>query len=519
MALTHVSVWSKKNAKWVHITTSEAIKLYGHRTISSDEEKLRCDLCGQFVTMACGNIYEPYFKHNKEDRNKKCEERSTDTGFTNYTTAVKQYFPLRMACDPKTGIPKFQFEIVIPPIDQTAFGDLESDDTIIIRLANGQQRIYKIKNRIIPNTTSYLPVGSDPANLIGSISITFKINAVISKFVSMQRMPVMSLNQEGTIFNIYGRILPAGSDIHTGEDCYLLSTARLPNERHISISQVASSLVGYRTWFLYRLSAKTYDEDVARFFNRYSINLTKIPAALKILWPPCGIYEDDVYTNADALFLLQSGEEITTKMFPSPRNFETGILENCTLQSGEKLLIGRLDSAEHDIVMGRHNALQCFHIHQPVQNITKGIHHPETIQICTDRVFSYKVQYSGFAEIGEEGHVIRKIDLNSGNETRFSLKEGQELYIYQGLDLCIVYCRKKHEKEQPESETVKNTGIYERLAGCKSTEISVPHAYGAVAERYRNDPRTRQWIIAHVRMGRMPQAAIRILEQDLSRKE
>lgn len=64
MPLTQVSMWTEHG--WKRVFAEDIYKIYGGK-ISSKSCMFVCDICGQNVSLAKGDIRKPYFKHSRGD--------------------------------------------------------------------------------------------------------------------------------------------------------------------------------------------------------------------------------------------------------------------------------------------------------------------------------------------------------------------------------------------------------------------------------------------------------------------
>ncbi len=75
MRLTRVCVWSPDG--WKNITAEEFAAQHPNvGSISATKEYFWCEICGQYVTYAKGDIYAPHFRHSSTYENKTCEQRA-----------------------------------------------------------------------------------------------------------------------------------------------------------------------------------------------------------------------------------------------------------------------------------------------------------------------------------------------------------------------------------------------------------------------------------------------------------
>ena len=83
-----------KDDGWKKITAEEFVKNNPCKKISAKEKKFWCEMCGQFVTLANGNINEPHFRHSSAELEKFCEDRSKNFYKADWLNAPKPMYSL-----------------------------------------------------------------------------------------------------------------------------------------------------------------------------------------------------------------------------------------------------------------------------------------------------------------------------------------------------------------------------------------------------------------------------------------
>ena len=84
-----------------------------------------------------------------------------------------------------------------------------------------------------------------------------------------------------------------------------------------------------------------------------------------------------------------------------------------------------------------------------------------------------------------------------------------EIRIYQGCD-CVRTLAFQRENLSRDGE-ISDQDLVAKLSGCREDLISISHSFGAIAEKLKNYPKTKQWIYKVIRQGTLPRTAYNLL--------
>ena len=118
--------------------------------------------------------------------------------------------------------------------------------------------------------------------------------------------------------------------------------------------------------------------------------------------------------------------------------------------------------------------------------------------------------FDGKVILLQDGKVKKELLLaGEGTTTVYPIALGLEIKIYQGCD-CVRTVTFQKETLSCDSR-IADQELIEKLSACHDTPIPVSHSFGAIAEKLRNCPKTKQWIYKAIRKGALPRTAYNLL--------
>ena len=551
-----------RNGKCVRITAEEAQREF-RRTVSYTEEIFKCQLCNQYVTLTAEGINKSYFKHapnNPDSRN--CPEyqqgsyngeyASSSSDYTynngeysscsnNYTFNPREYYlPIRIKIDP--AVTDFELEIGMPPLPISDFFK-NSQMRIVISASyynNKDNKEWKY-NKIIShkerndfnknNVYEYLDWHLHESGLT-----YFSIGKIPERIYSIWIFPEEHPYNRITPRNISGikniaifnkktlKRIPENTSIFTNYDYIIISHTRLPIQNFCRVNREFEAKTS--KWIVYDITITKNDDSVWNFFNGlggYELN-EKI--AIYDLWP--------VAVKTPYLLLHLPREnwfcingKVGVELYPNLETNKYDVKESfyvisCIPNVGNQL-----------VAIGRKQVLKYTYLWQNDLNMegaspictVKTINGQDIIQCGENNSLPEKKaltvsidvkghKVDGFYEIRRNG-VIRArgvIKPDKRNDIE-GIDFGDCVQIYAGLDKIweCSFVRKHSEKY------IDDEALYQKLIRCRGAIVDIPHAIGALADKLKDYPKTRQWLRHCVQDGKMKKQALLML-QDITHR-
>lgn len=494
MPLNHVYMWSEHG--WKPITIKELDEMHPEGTISAYSGLLMCGICGQFVTRAAGDKYVHYFKHDKKEASKLCEERAKQYDAGIISLSREHDLPIRLA-----SFHSIELEIGLLPIPKDISLNTRQQIIIIPKDSEDKSFLYSL-SRIHRDCITYLPIGTSPASEY-HIFIRDKIPFWPSK--------VQGIPTEGALFHGKTRKkIPYDADVQVNCDYYLLTT-RIENVSDNGNITVQEIVPGY-PWRLYRVRAVKMTRYAGNFFLRFHCRLTDNPVEIFPIWPVTIQTPYFIHHNKNELFMFLQGEA-KAKVFPSAdmNGYPCGngkvIKVNCHDRQ-QLLCVGRTKILRYtyfwkDMLNNQAEIPAVTVTDFYGQSLKSGIKQeiPKKSQI------KIKSEYDGFAEIEKDNKLLERRRITAEQQTIIQgIQFGYHIKIFQGLDCVWEILYERHKKEINCDERA----ILAKLNVNYGKRIRVPHALGATAEKLKNYPRVRQWLYQRIREGYMSEKAYRV---------
>lgn len=514
MPLTHVRARLEGEIGWRHITIEEACKKYDY-TVPARCDYFECELCGERVGLA--KAQTRYFFH-EHSNSRDCEDRQIqmDSYERNYVHSLSSHtMPLRIETHDETFELKIGF--FYPP------NSAKCEMIKITGKPNTKPFQYSFE-RILGKGISYLSVGDVPSE-------SYQLEYIDAESGLEEYWPIEipGVNKRsGAFFDCAHdqRMIRPGGRACSGYTYYFLHCDPIyfnlfPDIDWIEVAKkrINSNL----TWHLYRVRAKNFSRNAADFFMRYSVYLREKPSDFYPIWP---VYVRDpyfIYHNSDYIFLYLQGDDMTLESYPS------GVASRVTeIQDDAKIYRLRTQEKEQLVSIGRSGLLGFAYLMR--RQLGKTIQPPKIMLADCDgnelkdetyskiprrKYISVRCNYDGRAVAQRNGKIVRIYELTGGEHLIIdSLSFGTEIDFYQGLD-CVRTIR--FEQEVTAEETFNDEVLVKRLMSRKEPMIPVTHAIAVIASGYAKYPKTKRWLYATIRQGKISRKALKLLKDNAQR--
>ena len=308
-SLNHVCIWSEKG--WTPITAKEAARL--HPTgggVSYKSGLFRCDLCGQYVTLANGQKNDSYFRHYSDVKSKDCPDRvQVSTSINSFLPGVHT-LPLKLR---KITSTSFELQMGFIALPDELFPLIQNKSIKITARGNAEKPLIYLGTRIQKDCTTYMSLGNQISD-----AYTVEVQAHPKEIEQIWPRVVEGIDRNGALFDSQtGKKLPPDADVQIQHTYYLLTGQILCCERDVEIRRISTVYDGFTRWMIYEVKATEFSQQVARFFMNYNCRLTENPVVTFPLWPVC-VEKPYVilHKHADITMFLQ-GYCVQPKVFPS----------------------------------------------------------------------------------------------------------------------------------------------------------------------------------------------------------
>ena len=456
-----------------------------------------------------------HFRHTSDAQKKECEDRAQA-----YARASVGYnchpMPLRI----KVVHGGYLLELGFFYPRSIATGGPSCKKITIIG-DNGQKFTHSFE-RLYSEGITYLNVGNVP-----STSYRLLYDYPSPNLNRYWPFTTPGVNSKGAIFECSsGKMLQPGSKAYPYQDYYLLqnrSMGYLP--KGISYERIAETrLSSFTTWYLYKIYARNFSVEIARFFLERSIFLTEKPITFYPVWPP---YIKDpyfVYHNDPKIYFYIQGEDTELNIYPGTvstryERVGNGKLYRLYAASKEQLLsLGQSGAIGFSYLMTKHLDMLADSPQVQIKSIDGEL---ITEEICKSlpkgkqiilqtpfdgKVIIYKNEKIAETRRTEAGQII----------TLDVLSYGYKMQIYQSCDLIRTI---KFEKlAEGTTLRVADQQMIRELRNCKGPIIRVPHSIGAIAQELSDFPLSKRWLYQTIRSGMISIDAVKLLVSYKNRK-
>ena len=132
------------------------------------------------------------------------------------------------------------------------------------------------------------------------------------------------------------------------------------------------------------------------------------------------------------------------------------------------------------------------------------------ISVPKKKGIAISAPFDGKAILLQNGKIQKELQFSGeGATTVYPISLGMEIKIYQGCD-CVRTITFQKETLSYDSQTADQE-LAEKLSACHGSLISVSHSFGAIVEKLRNYPKTKQWVYKAIRKGALPRTAYNLI--------
>ena len=533
--LTHVCYI--RNGKYVRITAKEAQIEYPYG-VSYRDEVFICQWCKQYVTLTIEGERQSYFKHAPNNPiSKNCAEYKQ--GFysgeyascsNNYTFNPREYYlPIRIKMD--TTEKDFELEIGMPPLPIGEFFK-NSQMRIVISASDCNNKEWKYNEKISTeeqnkcnNVYEYLEWRLHESGLT-----YFSIGKVPQQSYSIQILPkdhpynwiipkrINGISNTAIFHKKSLKLIPENSPIIANNEYIIISRAKLDFPTSCRINKEFKAKTS--KWIVYDIMVEKYDHLVWCFFIRLGGYELDEKIAIYDFWP--------VALRTPYLLLHLPREnwfcingKVGVKLYPNlePKEYyikDTFNVFSCIPDGGNQL-----------VAIGRKQVLKYTYLWQNDLNMegaspictVRTINGQDIIQCGENNSLPEKKALT--VSIDVKGHKVDgcyEIRRNGVIRARGVIKPdkrndieginfGDCVQIYAGLDKIweCSFVRKQSEKH------IDDEALYQKLIRCRGAMVDIPHAFGALADKLKDYPKTMQWLRHCIRDGKMGWKAIQVL--------
>lgn len=497
-------MWSEHG--WKRITANEAARIHPGGTVSATSGLFICELCGQHVILTDGDKNVRHFRHKISEKSKDCPERTFGSPVHMGYDAREYELPIRI-CN-ITGN-QFDLELGLLYVPQSVLQTQKIQQVMIQPMGNGDIPYVYSFERLNLETVTYVYIGNIPA-----LKYELSVDSELKDFWPQY---VRGIDRSGSMFiQKTGKKLPYGADVQVGNSYFLLSTKRIcPNFSDIEIEKICEKRILENIWYIYKVKATAFTEDVARFFLDFHCRLTESHLSLWPVWP---VYTKTPYViqhDRDQLLMyICGGSDIVEKTFPVAMIKEF----YCPAENGKVIGI-HCNGRQQLISVGRTKVLEYIYFWREQLNKTK----PKPVVEISDidgnilssgiryelpekRILCVNAQFDGTVIILDDGIVQEKRILKARSRIEIdNIHFGTGIKVTQGLDLIwsVIYKRKTQEVVTCDFDIVR------KLKSFHGKMIPISHEVGATISQLENYPEVKKWLYKKFRDGYISEDALR----------
>ena len=495
MSLNNIYYWHNDN--WQKITAEEFVKNNPDIRVSAKGQIFWCEMCGQYVTLANGDINKPHFRHSSSELNKKCEDRAKNFTKNDWINSPKPLhnLPLRICVEQN----RFHFEIGLIRLPHQLFNEVKKC-RITIQFAENILNYNDLSDYLIEERTTWLEIGSLP-----------------SKFYSLKLMPeilevhfywtekIQGIHTKGTLFDAAtGRKILDDTDIKVNTKYYLLSDRNIFAPESVTIKLLIDKNTFGNKIFLYEVEAKELSEDAAKFFLSYHCRLTANPILIRPIYPVYTKDDDIIHCDSQKIFFYFSGNA-KIRFFPPIKSSYSLKKDNF------KVIESEVNERRQMIAVGRSQLLQYLFVWQDLPSaemelpkvevkdfsgkiIESGIYH----KLPKNYVLQVFSEFDCHIVVSRDNIVKKRYFINA--ETIFDIPDinfDTEIKILQGLD-CVWSAIYEHEEK---GISLTDEELFLKLERGKGKKIKIPHTWGTLTNKLKNYPKVYNWLYKSIRTG------------------
>lgn len=498
MPLTHVNMWDDKNG-WRRISPGKAFLKY-RRTVSADSGLFICELCGQKVAFAVGDIKDPYFMH--PSGSKDCDEKTTSL------ISHRNYNPLGFSLPIKIHLLNEHISVFI------GFPPLSVRQLTIAKERNDKVIIQSFNNRIdIEYTLTEERFSTEHIVWLnaGVISDEYKILCSTVDKYTWPRL-VDGVDSQGTLFDIgSGRRLPRNADVVVKRE-YVLITSKTYLYAPSGISVSKRVTVG--RWSIYIISASQMSKTASDFFLAFNVRLTEEAVEITPVWPISIHSSHSLSYAADHLWFFKSHEGVleTYPVYPRPQ-----------CQGRLYKIIGTTQTVSVSRFEERTSVLRYTVMRKMEETISPRTKY--TVQFCDlsgvpidigkqtalpkQNTITIKATYDGAVEIYKKSVLMNRLGLEGNKPIQCVVSFGLTIIVYQGGDKAAEL---SYERTTPAFKR-RDDELLELLRTDKSSIIPMNHTVGVIAGKLKDLPKSKAYVLRCLREGRLGSNSLLLLRK------
>ncbi len=513
MALTHVCMWEESIRGYRSVSIDEATERYPY-TVSAESGIFACRLCGQSVCLTRPGERIRYFKHTSSAKTKECEDRSLiyDRRVPPILTALSSH-PMPIRID----ISQSGFRLEIGFFSLADIKPRSKCEVICIKTRTGKTFTYSF-DRISQSGVTYLGVGDVPSE-----TYSLSYSEATTNLLQYWPLSAAGIPSTGAIFDVVTQKMIPEDGRTSGKCFYLLTRERLRRWMvpvQLSLDSVCES-VGSGCWNVYQLTVHMITQSVAQFFLRWSVWLTESPTEFFPIWPPYVEYTPFLCPSEAEMYIYLRSDTAGLEIYP--RTYCPGVLVTdgrlykiAAMNRAQLVSVGRLGADGFSYVSKRKfdqqavaPTIRVVDAAETVldQDVYTNFSHRRRINITTP--------FDGKVVVWRSGVVSEVRNLCADKTITIAPPASQfEIRIYQGCD-CVRTIR--FEKSQQQSMPTDSLFVAQ-LQTCSGSKMAVSHSLGAIANKLRDCPETRNWLYAQIRNGEMTRQAYRLLLKHFNKR-
>ena len=499
-SLKHVCMWTKTG--WKPVTIEEISKLHPRGTVSATCGLFMCELCGQFVTLADGEIKGKYFKHSSAEKSKDCPDRTFGKNdLTSYPSNAHDSnahdLPIKIT---NISSSSFEFEIGFIPVPK----ELIYDDFLLEIKPFG----YKFtQERFSCDHISYLPVGENPCK-----EFIISLQNGNNKLYEFWPEHISGIKPSGTLFEKRsGKKLVDDADVKTNNEYYLLTINEIALRKEYYLNRIVINLVCQKQyenkiWHLYVIKAEDFNAEAAKFFLNFHCRLTDNPVFIQPIWPLFVESEYLVKHNEDCMYLVIRGNVNRPKTFPHA--------EICPLEDEDSTVsIYKVICSDRQqlISVGRSNVLEyAYFWKEPLNQLATypkisvtdisgiEIQQGESNSLPRNQTLLFRSNFDSELKILKNSYTVEKIIISADKYfTLDKIKFGLTIKLLIGLDV-VWQITFKNVKHLP---IAKENYLLKKITNVSGATIPVPHSLRNMLIGMYNYPQISQWIRTIIKQG------------------
>lgn len=125
------------------------------------------------------------------------------------------------------------------------------------------------------------------------------------------------------------------------------------------------------------------------------------------------------------------------------------------------------------------------------------------------RALSVEAEFDGHIDVLRSDSVVNRIKLKGGEHTIFDVEQNRTYRIYQGLD-CVYELTFTTKKAV---DGITDFKVFRKLSSYTGQPMAITHAFGAVASRFGDMPRTKAWLVTQIHSGQIDRRAKAYIQQ------